>query len=122
MQKIFQRQKRNNMTIKKGINKFKLNPQFERAAKDYEHICNHCKKDSNIISTIYKNDIVILCSIFGSQNKLAKAIGTDQKTVSHWLKQDSVNVRYDMGKRLGKVAKALDEFYKYQNNLANYTK
>jgi len=110
------------MTIKKAINKFKLNPQFERAAKDYEHICNHCKKDSNIISTIYKNDIVILCSIFGSQNKLAKAIGTDQKTVSHWLKQDSVNVRYDMGKRLGKVAKALDEFYKYQNNLANYTK
>jgi UbiD family decarboxylase len=110
------------MTIKKGINKFKLNPQFKRAAKDYEHICNHCKKDSNIISTIYKNDIVILCSIFGSQNKLAKAIGTDQKTVSHWLKQDSVNVRYDMGKRLGKVAKALDEFYKYQNNLANYTK
>jgi hypothetical protein len=53
---------------------------------------------------------------------LAKAIGTDQKTVSHWLKQDSVNVRYDMGKRLGKVAKALNEFYKYQNNLANYTK
>jgi UbiD family decarboxylase len=110
------------MTIKKGINKFKLNPQFERASKGYEHICNHCKKDSNIISTIYKNDIVILCSIFGSQNKLAKAIGTDQKTVSHWLKQDSVNVRYDMGKRLGKVAKALDEFYKYQYNLANYTK
>ena len=46
------------MTIKKEINKFKLNPQFERAAEDYEHICNHCKKDSNIISTIYKNDIV----------------------------------------------------------------
>ena len=121
MLKMYQR-KRNDMTIKKEINKFKLNPQFERAAEDYEHICNHCKKDSNIISTIYKNDIVILCSIFGSQNKLAKAIGTDQKTVSHWLKQDSVNVRYDMGKRLGKVAKALNEFYKYQNNLANYTK